>query len=39
MEFNRVRVEGDAFLEDYQRFIVPAFVIEVVGLLVEVVGA
>jgi hypothetical protein len=32
-------IEGDAFLEDQQRFIVPAFVIELMGLFVEVVGA
>jgi hypothetical protein len=39
MQFDRVWVEGDAFLEDQQRFIVPAFVVELMGLFVEVVGA
>ena len=39
MQFDGVWVEGDAFLEDQQRFIVPAFVIELMGLFVEVVGA
>jgi hypothetical protein len=39
MEFDRMWVEGNAFVEDQQRFIVPAFVIELMGLFVEVVGA
>jgi hypothetical protein len=39
MELDGVRVEGGAFLEDQQCFIVPAFVIELMGLFVEVVGA
>ena len=39
MEFDGVGVEGDAFLQDQQCFIVPAFVIELMGLFVEVVGA
>ena len=39
MQFDGVGVEGDAFLEDAQRFIVAAFVVEVMGLFVEVVGA
>ena len=39
MQFDGMWVEGDAFLEDQQRFIVPAFVIELMGLFVEVVGA
>jgi hypothetical protein len=32
-------VEGGAFLEDQQGFIVPAFIVELMGLFVEVVGA
>ena len=39
MQFDGVGVEGDAFLEDGQRFIVAAFVVELMGLFVEVVGA
>ena len=39
VELDGMWVEGDAFLEDQQRFIVPAFVIELMGLFVEVVGA
>ena len=39
VQFDGVRVEGNAFLEDQQRFIVPAFVVELMGLFVEVVGA
>ena len=39
MQFDGMWVEGDAFLEDQQRFIVPAFVVELMGLFVEVVGA
>jgi hypothetical protein len=39
VEFDGVGVEGDAFLQDGQRFIVAAFVIELMGLFVEVVGA
>ena len=39
LQFDGVRVEGDAFLEDQQCFIVTAFVVEVMGLFVEVVGA
>ena len=39
VQFDGVGVEGDAFLEDSQRFIVAAFVVELMGLFVEVVGA
>jgi len=39
MEFDSVRVKGDAFFEDCQGFIVAAFIVEVMGLFVEVVGA
>ena len=39
MEFDGVRVERDPFLQDGQGFIVAAFVVELMGLFVEVVGA
>jgi hypothetical protein len=39
MEFDGVRVERDPFLQDGQSFIVAAFVVELMGLFVEFVGA
>jgi hypothetical protein len=39
MQFDCVGVQLDAFLEDCQGFIVATFVVEVMGLFVEVVGA
>ena len=39
VEFDGVGVEGDALLQDGQGFIVAAFVVELMGLFVEVVGA
>jgi hypothetical protein len=39
MEFDGVGIKVDAFLEDCQGFIVAAFIVEVMGLFVEVVGA
>jgi hypothetical protein len=39
VQFDGVGVESDAFLENDQSFIVPAFIVEVMGLFVEVVGA
>ena len=39
MQFDGVGVESYAFFEDGQGFIVAAFVVEVMGLFVEVVGA
>jgi hypothetical protein len=39
VEFDGVGIEGDAFLEDAQGFIVATFIVEVMGLFVEVVGA
>ena len=39
MEFDGVGIEEDTFVQDGQRFIVSAFVVELMGLFVEVVGA
>jgi hypothetical protein len=39
VEFDGVRVERDPFFEDGQSFIVAAFVVELMGMFVEVVGA
>ena len=39
VEFNGVGVKGNAFSQDGQGFIVAAFVVELMGLFVEVVGA
>jgi hypothetical protein len=39
VEFDGVGVECDALLQDGQSFIVAAFVVELMGLFVEVVGA
>jgi hypothetical protein len=39
VQFNGVRVQRYAFLEDGQGFIVAAFVVEVMGLFIEIVGA
>jgi len=39
MELDSVGIKEDAFVQDAQRFIVTAFVIELMGLFVEVVGA
>jgi hypothetical protein len=39
MKFDCVGVEGNPLFEDDQRFIVEAFVIEVMGSFIEVVGA
>ena len=39
VEFDSVRIEGDALIQDGQRLIIAAFVVELMGLFVEVVGA
>jgi hypothetical protein len=39
MEFDRVGVADYPLVEDQQRFIVAAFIVELMGLFVEVVGA
>jgi hypothetical protein len=39
MELDGVGIEEDTFVQNSQRFIVSAFVVELMGLFVEVVGA
>jgi aspartate/tyrosine/aromatic aminotransferase len=39
VQFDGVRIQRYAFIEDGQSFIVAAFVVEVMGLFVEIVGA
>ena len=39
VQFDRVGVEGDAVLQNGQSIVIPAFVVELMGLFVEVVGA
>ncbi len=39
VKLDSVRIEGDALIQDGQRLIIAAFVVELMGLFVEVVGA